>query len=79
MDEKIMARCINQEVQVFEVDKINETCVKIDLKVADYSVSPGPAPYHFLTYVQGTLPKFFILLLRFFNSFICDYCKYRNK
>ena len=49
-----MARCINQEVQVFEVDKINETCVKIDLKVADYSVSPGPAPYHFLTYVQGT-------------------------
>jgi len=32
-----MARIINQELQVFEVEKLNATCLKMDAKVADYS------------------------------------------
>lgn len=53
-DEKLMARNINQELQVFEVDNLNGTCLKMEAKVCDYSVSPGPAPYHFLCYMQGS-------------------------
>ena len=49
-----MARNINQELQVFEVDNLNGTCLKMEAKVCDYSVSPGPAPYHFLCYMQGS-------------------------
>ena len=45
MDEKLLARNLNMELAI----KVT------DLKVSDFSISPGHSPHHFLCYVQGIL------------------------
>lgn len=53
-DEKLLARNLNLELQVYETDKLESISQKMaDTKVADFSISPGPAPYYFLCFVPG--------------------------
>lgn len=54
VDEKIMARNLNNELQIYEVDKFDSISVKVtDQKVSDFSISPGQSPYYFLCYIRG--------------------------
>jgi len=54
-DEKILARNLNMEVQVYETNAMESLTKRMtDLKVANFSVSPSHAPYYFLCYIQGT-------------------------
>ena len=72
-DEKLLARNLNQELQVYETDKMESIANKMqDVKVADFSLSPGHAPYFFLCYIQGMnyLHKLFYDILISFQ-FIC--------
>ena len=65
-DEKLLARNLNQELQVYETDKMESIANKMqDVKVADFSLSPGHAPYFFLCYIQGMsyLHKLFYQIL----------------
>ena len=56
MDEKLLARNLNMELQIYEVEKMDSIAIKVtDLKVSDFSISPGHSPHHFLCYVQGIL------------------------
>lgn len=53
-DEKILARNLNMEVQVYETNAMESLTKRMtDLKVANFSVSPSHAPYYFLCYIQG--------------------------
>ncbi|KAJ9594298.1 hypothetical protein L9F63_014303, partial [Diploptera punctata] len=53
-DEKLCARLNNNEVLFYEVPNFDTVVHKIHIqKVADFSLSPGSAPYHVLCYVPG--------------------------
>lgn len=53
-DEKLLARNLNLELQVYETDKLDSISQKVpDTKISDFSISPGVAPYHFLCYIPG--------------------------
>ena len=85
-DEKLLARNLNLELQVYETDKLESMAQKMtDIKVADFSISPAPASYYFLCYVQGISnfltdynfsSKYFSPLFVFFRSertaFLCQ-------
>lgn len=54
-DENLLSRCLNQEAQVYETNKMDGIAHRTsDFKVDNYSISPGSAPYHFLFFVKGT-------------------------
>ena len=68
-DEKLLARNLNQELQVYETDKMESIANKMqDVKVADFSLSPGHAPYFFLCYIQGMTP-----LLKLFHQILISF------
>ncbi|KZS13027.1 Eukaryotic translation initiation factor 2A [Daphnia magna] len=54
-DEKLLARNLNLELQVYEVDKMDSINQRSEstMKIADFSMSPLCAPYFFLCYIQG--------------------------
>ena len=53
-DEKLLARNLNLELQVYETDKMEGISYKSqETKINDFSISPGTAPYHFLCYTPG--------------------------
>ncbi|KAK4021785.1 eukaryotic translation initiation factor 2A [Daphnia magna] len=54
-DEKLLARNLNLELQVYEVDKMDSISQRSEstMKIADFSMSPLCAPYFFLCYIQG--------------------------
>jgi len=54
-DEKLLARNLNLELQVYETDKMEGISYKSqETKINDFSISPGTAPYHFLCYTPGS-------------------------
>jgi hypothetical protein len=55
MDEKLLARNLNFELQVYAVDKMDSISHRSDpsFKISDYSISPGCSMYFFLCYIQG--------------------------
>ncbi|XP_013787900.1 eukaryotic translation initiation factor 2A-like [Limulus polyphemus] len=55
IDEKICARNVNNEVHFFENNVFTTITKKIFLqKVSEFSLAPGPPPYHIACYVPGS-------------------------
>nr|CAH0104423.1 unnamed protein product [Daphnia galeata] len=69
-DEKLLARNLNFELQVYAVDKMDSISHRSDpsFKISDYSISPGCSMYFFLCYIQGSKGQpSFAKLLKFPN------------